>query len=808
MKHLALLCLLLLAALAVPAARAAPAADDRLRVQPFLDAQPGPLKSHLDGRQPAAVIIEGASLYYGLDARLHLALLETTSSLLSDAAPPPDALRQPFGPAGPTGFAAQIEWASGELRAGLGPYASAPVLRFTDGTSATLSLNQAPEGVAVQRLLAIGRTQPAWRILAARFVQVYQLYFNNQLAAPAAPQPAVAGGFLLQPWPAGTAMYHLAYFDHTYPTVDSGGDGNGVVTTYWGGGGVQYNTHDGHDFFFPAQPIGTPILAAAPGLAYARTLRGNGVVVRHASGYETVYWHLSAFAPLFDGLVDAEGGVPVAAGALLGYSGRSGFVGGTPHLHFEVRHNGREVDSYGWYGAGDDPCAAYAGCERSQWLWSDALRGSYDFTPPDAALAVPDTAPPVATLSVNPRPDLLLLARFDGGVVPEVGGGQPFAAGEQPFAEGRYGQSLQAGSVALTFPTDDNLRLVSGTLSLWARLPSSYPATSTGRHYLFAASANADDPARVYSGTLALRREADASGARWNFWTVPDTAAPSPLVDAPTSAPDVLAPGWHHFAIAWDAAAGTKALYLDGTLAARAEGVTLPADVGPLLQLGRFSSGGAGFGGSLDDLAIFGRALAADEIAAIAQSNAPISAGDGRVVGASAGPAGLRVDTNASDAGGIMAMEIGVDGVWGDPRPYDEALDVELPRVAGPHTVAARYSDAAGNTTTVSASVLLDLPPVGSARIAANDGLRATLLLSATDALPDLAMQLSPLPDFAFAEWQPFRPAADWGWGPVRRRIVYVRFRDASGLVSAPLALSPDGATLWLPLVQQGATSR
>ncbi|MBC8076135.1 MAG: hypothetical protein H7Y32_08700, partial [Chloroflexales bacterium] len=71
MKYVALLCLLLLATVAVPAARAQPFADDRLRVQPFLDAQPGPLKNYLDGRQPAAVIIEGASLYYGLDARLH-----------------------------------------------------------------------------------------------------------------------------------------------------------------------------------------------------------------------------------------------------------------------------------------------------------------------------------------------------------------------------------------------------------------------------------------------------------------------------------------------------------------------------------------------------------------------------------------------------------------------------------------------------------------------------------------------------------------------------------------------------------------
>ena len=803
MKYLALtlLCLLLLAAQLPPAARAAPHADDRLRVQPFLDAQPGPLKAYLDGRQPAAAVIEGASFYYGLDARLHLALLETTSRLLSDPAPPAASLSQPFGPAGPTGFAAQVEWASAELRAGLGPYASAPVLRFTDGTTTTLSLGQAPEGVAVQRFLAIGRAQPEWRALATRFVQVYAAYFNNQLAAPAAPEPAAAGGFLQLPWPAATPMYHLAYFDHTYPTVDSGDDGNSTITAYWGGGGVQYNTHDGHDFFFPNQPVGTPILAAAPGVAYARTTRGNGVVVRHASGYETVYWHLSAFAPIFDGMIDGDRGQSVAAGTLLGWSGRSGFVVGTPHLHFEVRHNGREVDPYGWYGAGDDPCAAYAGCERSQWLWADALRGSYDFTPPGSAGGAPDTTPPVATLSVNPRPGLLLLDSFDGSATPQVADGQPFVGGALAFGQGRYGQSLAADSAVVAFPAENNLRLARGTICLWARLPASYPTTSTGRHYLLAASANPDDPARVYSGTLALRREADPAGARWNFWTVATTDTAQSA--ASTLAPDTLTPGWHHFAIAWDAAAGTKALYLDGALAAQSTGATLPADVGPLLQLGRFSEGGVAFGGSLDELAIFGSALRPAEIAAIASATAPLDAGDERVVGTPSGSVRVAVDANASDASGIMAMQLGVDGAWGDPQPYDETLDVELPRIEGEHMIGARFRDAAGNTTTVSTSVTLDLPPVGGARIAANDELSATLLLSATDALPGVEMQISALPDFGLAAWQPFRAAVAWGWGPVRRRVVYVRFRDASGLVSAPIRRSPDGGEIRLPLVQK-----
>jgi murein DD-endopeptidase MepM/ murein hydrolase activator NlpD len=95
-----------------------------------------------------------------------------------------------------------------------------------------------------------------------------------------------------------------------------------------------------------------------------------------------VYWHLDKFAKKFRGKVNTDEGVPVRAGDLLGSSGRSGFVGGTPHLHFEVRLHGKQVDPYGWYGAGQDPCPAYAGCTISRWLWAPELSGEFDFTPP------------------------------------------------------------------------------------------------------------------------------------------------------------------------------------------------------------------------------------------------------------------------------------------------------------------------------------------------------------------------------------------------------------------------------------------
>ncbi len=775
---------------------------DLLGVQAFLKAQPGPLQHYRDQQQTAAAIITSNSLYYGISPRLHLALLETVSQLLSDPNPPANALLQPFGTAGPSGFAAQIEWASRELRAGLGPYSRPPTLHFPDGTTITLTLNQAPEGVAVQRFLAIKRSASEWRALVDRFGQVFATYFNNELPdlyASTTAAPAAAGFRLLQPWPMGTRVVHLAYFDHAYPTVDSGADGNDFVVNYLGRGNVQYNGHDGHDYFFPDQPIGTPILAAAAGRAYARTHRGNGVVILHDDGYETVYWHLDAFAPLFAGRIDTDESVWVEAGTVLGTSGTSGFVRGTPHLHFEVRRYGRQVDPYGWYGPGPDPCLAYAGCDTSSWLWDSSLYGTYAFTPPDAVFnGVPalDQTPPIATFVLNPPDDLLFLAHFDGHIVPEKGQGFPIADASPTFVEGRYGQALRLpDAVDLTYPISDNLHLAAGSVSLWANIPARYPSNSINRHYLFAASANASDPTRVYTGTLALRRDQLGPGEtpQWTFWTTGQTGE---IGRNDLSAPDTLAPGWHHFAITWDAVQGSKALYIDGVQVAVTQGVVLPSDVGPLLHLGRFTYGGSRSGIDLDDLAIFARALSPAEIAALAQRADPFEASATQLHSRT-----VLIDTNAIDAeGGIVAVQLGRDGVFEDPQPYYDAFRWRLPPAEGSYDLAVRYFDRAGNSTTLTRTVALDLPPRGSAELHQSSEVRATLAISATDSHQPIQMQISQRDDFADAVWQPLRSRVQWRWQAGLPRRVAVRFRDANGTVSAPLWVVAEWK-LYLPVV-------
>jgi murein DD-endopeptidase MepM/ murein hydrolase activator NlpD len=798
---IALLAVLVALPLAVRATPPPPVESD---LQGFLDAQPGALKTYRDPLAKgddgdplrAAEAIQASVGYYGLSPRILLALLEATGGLLSNPSPADATLKRPFGPVGPEGFAAQVDWAAREVRAGLGPYERAPSVTFTNGTTATLSLDQAPEGVAVQRFLAKGRDQAAWRAVVVRFVRAFEVYFANELPEQARPQPQATAGFLGRPWAAGTRVVHLAYFDHMFPTVDTGRDDNGYVVNYRGRGGMQYDGHDGHDFYFPDQPIGTRILAAADGVAHASTHRGNGVWIEHPGGYVTVYWHFAKFAGTFRGKVDTGEGVRVRAGDLIGTSGKTGFVVGSPHLHFEVRHNGKQVDPYGWYGSGADPCATYSACEPSVWLWNSDLAGEFDFTPPDAP-APPDTTPPAASIAVNPPADLLLLDSFDAGTLPQLGTGMPTVDGSPELVDARYGKgALLAGGDRLAFPTKDNLSTDAGTIGLWARLPERYPATPNGRQYLLAASAHADE-GPVYTDTLALRRDTLGPGGapRWNFWTTPE-AGEAERDDL--AAPDTLAPGWHHFAISWDRARKTKALYIDGALQTLVVGVELPENVGETLDLGRWSPAGNAAGVAFDELAIFGRALGTEEIARLVARDAPLSASAARVTG----PHLLVALKAADDGGGIMSVQLAVNGAWGDPQPYEERYAVELPGSTGSYTISARLYDRAGNAATVSTAVELVAPELPQIGITDMTELGATLAVTATD-MARFEMQISPSVDFAGATWRSLAGPTALRWRLGAPMAAWLRLRDKEGTIVGAWAVGPAAHQVWLPMTSR-----
>jgi len=95
--------------------------------------------------------------------------------------------------------------------------------------------------------------------------------------------------------------------------------------------------HTGVDL---AAKTGTPIYAAGDGvIEKAQWVSGYGryTEIKHVNGFETGYGHQTRFA---EGI---KPGVRVKQGQLIGYVGSTGNSTG-PHLHFEIKVNGRFVD--------------------------------------------------------------------------------------------------------------------------------------------------------------------------------------------------------------------------------------------------------------------------------------------------------------------------------------------------------------------------------------------------------------------------------------------------------------------------------
>ncbi|MCE2928021.1 MAG: M23 family metallopeptidase, partial [Candidatus Caenarcaniphilales bacterium] len=90
--------------------------------------------------------------------------------------------------------------------------------------------------------------------------------------------------------------------------------------------------HSGIDL---AAPRGTPIKASEGGIViYSGWYGGYGrvVIVDHSKGLSTLYAHLDA--------ASVKVGDKVKQGQVVGYEGATGYATG-PHLHFEVRNDGK-----------------------------------------------------------------------------------------------------------------------------------------------------------------------------------------------------------------------------------------------------------------------------------------------------------------------------------------------------------------------------------------------------------------------------------------------------------------------------------
>lgn len=96
--------------------------------------------------------------------------------------------------------------------------------------------------------------------------------------------------------------------------------------------------HNGVDI---AGAMGTPVAAAGDGqVIFAGWFGGYGklVVVDHGGGLSTLYGHLSEIV--------VEEGTAVGRGQVIGRVGMTGYTTG-PHLHFEIRIDGRPVNPMG-----------------------------------------------------------------------------------------------------------------------------------------------------------------------------------------------------------------------------------------------------------------------------------------------------------------------------------------------------------------------------------------------------------------------------------------------------------------------------
>jgi murein DD-endopeptidase MepM/ murein hydrolase activator NlpD len=118
----------------------------------------------------------------------------------------------------------------------------------------------------------------------------------------------------------------------------------GPITSQFGtrrsyNGGPAQSYHEGIDY---DAPPGAAVLAANDGqvaLAEPLNVRGNAVIIDHGLGIHSGYYHLSE--------INVQEGQQVKKGDIVGKVGDTGLATG-PHLHWEIRVNGINVDPTQW----------------------------------------------------------------------------------------------------------------------------------------------------------------------------------------------------------------------------------------------------------------------------------------------------------------------------------------------------------------------------------------------------------------------------------------------------------------------------
>ncbi len=367
-----------------------------LQIQAFLDGQPGPLKGIVmpvgDRQHTFAEALTGQAIYYGVNPKIILALIELQSGLIGDPQPTADQFAWALGFRGENGrrrgLQAQVRWAVKEMLYARRDYPQRLALTFADGSTAPPPEGMSLAEYALARVLAPTTAPQRLPALMERFRATYTRLFDDPRVPPTDRSPP-SPPFLTRP--IGKVVPTTSFFDHGGPfLMRNSWDG---VTTYWGRIETDpifaYNGHDGWDY---AAAPPEPALAAADGIVVFAGNADDGcatraVVIDHENDYRTLYWHLHR--------VDVVIGERVARGQPIGIIGNTGCSSG-PHLHFGVQYLGRNTDPYGWCGDGDDPWQTHPAGNVSVWLWKD--RPSPCAPPPQGGVAADADLPGFVTL--------------------------------------------------------------------------------------------------------------------------------------------------------------------------------------------------------------------------------------------------------------------------------------------------------------------------------------------------------------------------------------------------------------------------
>lgn len=119
----------------------------------------------------------------------------------------------------------------------------------------------------------------------------------------------------------------------------------GFIWPTRGGVATTYRNHTGNGIDIAPGGSGNPIYASAAGVVSnvvnGYTGYGHYIVIDHGNGYQTLYAHNSA------NLVSV--GERVEQGQVIASMGRTGWATG-PHVHFEIRYNGRYMNPTNYVG--------------------------------------------------------------------------------------------------------------------------------------------------------------------------------------------------------------------------------------------------------------------------------------------------------------------------------------------------------------------------------------------------------------------------------------------------------------------------